>query len=128
MALNHSAALRTSQASAVLSAIGTSGYLVFVTSDLSTVVSKHALSATAGTVTAEDLAFDTISDSTGAATIGGVISSYIITTSADAPVVWGDIGDVTVTGGGGVFTVASLTVGAGDTVSVGAGSTYTAAP
>jgi len=94
MAVVYAASTKTGRMNAVVTAIGTSGFIKFYTSNGGTLLATFALAATAGTVSGSVLTF---SDANGAtagilnttAAAAGTATYARITTSADADVVTG---------------------------------------
>lgn len=119
MAITHAAATRNNLANQILSDIGSSGKVVFMTSG-DVEVATLALSATAGVVSGPTLTYNSISSDTDAT--GGTIALFKVTTSSDVEIYRGT---VTATGGGGDIELSSLVISAGDTVSI-TSMTYTA--
>ena len=128
MAVTHSAALRNTLATAVLTAIdagGAAAKLVFrLTGSVSspgTAVATLTLSDPAGTVTGAVLTFDAITSDTNATGNASPVAAATLQTSADTVCVHCAVAasgsDINMTGG--------LTIGAGDTVSCSS-LTYTA--
>lgn len=121
MSVTHGTATRTSLATAVLGDIdaGAAGNLVFRTSG-DAEVATCPLSTTSGVVSGAVLTFNAITDETDAT--GGEVAKFTIEDDVAADVL---LGNVQISGGD--INLSSLTIGAGDTVSVSA-LTYTAAP
>jgi Ni2+-binding GTPase involved in maturation of urease and hydrogenase len=128
MAVTHSAALRNTIATAVLTAIdagGAAAKLVFrltgTVGSPGTAVATLTLSDPAGTVTGAVLTFDAITSDTNATGNASPVAAATLQTSADTVCVHcavaASASDINMTGG--------LTVGAGDTVSCSS-LTYTA--
>ena len=119
MAVTHGTPTRTAIATAVLGEIdaGTAGNLVFRTSG-DVEVATLALSTVSGTVSGAVLTFSAISDDTSAT--GGTVAKFTVEDSAAANVLLGAVGT-----SGSDINLSSLTVGAGDTVSISS-LTYTA--
>jgi Ni2+-binding GTPase involved in maturation of urease and hydrogenase len=128
MSVTHSAALRNTLATAVLTAIdagGAAAKLVFrLTGSVGspgTAVATLTLSDPAGTVTGAVLTFDAITSDTNATGNASPVAAATLQTSADTVCVHcavaASASDINMTGG--------LTVGAGDTVSCSS-LTYTA--
>lgn len=124
MAVTHATATRTSIATAVLNAIdaGSNAKLVFRTtgtvSSPGTAVATLTCSDPSGTVSNGVLTFSAITSDTNAA--GGTVATATLQTSADVVCV-----HCAVSTSGSDINLSSLTVGAGDTVSVSS-LTYTA--
>jgi hypothetical protein len=122
MAITHATALRDTLCNAAVDAIdsGGAGSLQFLTSG-NDVVATLLFSATAfgnsssGTATA-----NTITSDTNAA--GGSVVSFRIRNGSNTAIIFGAVGT-----SGSDINLSSLTVGAGDTVSISS-LTYTAAP
>ncbi len=121
MTVTHDPVTRNNLADVVLADIdvGSNGLLEFQTSG-SAEVATLTLSDPAGSVSGAVLTFSAITDDTSAT--GGVVDRFELQTSAAATVVLGNVQT-----SGGDINLSSLTVGAGDTVSMSA-LTYTAAP
>ena len=120
MAITHASGLRTTLATAVRDAIdaGTgAGQLVFQTSG-DVAVATLTLSDPCGTVSGPTLTFSAITSDTNAA--GGTVAKFKITTSTPGDVLFGAVST-----SGSDINLSSLSVGAGDTVSVSS-LTYTA--
>lgn len=119
MAITHASGIRTTIATAVRDAIdvGTAGKLVFLTSG-DVAVATLTLSDPCGTVSGAVLTFSAITSDTNAA--GGTVAKFALRTSASADCVLGAVAT-----SGSDINLSSLTVGAGDTVSVSS-LTYTA--
>ncbi len=94
MAIVYAASVKSARMSAVLTAIGASGFLKLYTASGGTLLATFALAATAGTVTGNVL---TLSDANGAAagilnttgSAAGVATYARVTTAADADVITG---------------------------------------
>lgn len=116
MAITHTTAIRNALADAVVDAIdggAGAGYLEFQTSgdvEVATLTFGDPAfgAASSGTATANSISSDT--DATG-----GTIAKFRVFDSDDTEIF---AGSVTVTSGGGDIELSSLTIGAGDTVSL----------
>ena len=124
MAVTHSNAARSAMADAVLDLldVGGAGTLEFQTSG-GVEVATCVLSATGfanavnGVATANAIANDT-------SATGGTVAQFVLKNNAGTTII---SGSVTATGGGGDIELSSLSVAAGDAVSV-TSLLYTAAP
>lgn len=115
MAITHAASVRTTLVTAVRDAIdaGTgAGKLVFMTSADATVATL-TLSDPCGTISGSTLTFSAITSDTNA--VGGTVAKFKITTSAPADVLFGSVSTT-----GADINLNTVTVSAGDTVSVSA--------
>lgn len=120
MAVTHSAATRNAIADAVLAEIDIdvgAGTLEFQTSG-AVEAATCTLSDPAGTVTGAVLTFSAITDDTNAT--GGTVDRFVIKSNGGGERVLGSVAT-----SGGDINLSSLTIGAGDTVSVSS-LTYTA--
>src|SRR5574343_377466 len=113
MAVTHASGLRTTLATAVKDAIDAgarAGLLVFQTSG-DVEVATLTLSDPCGSVSGAVLTFSAITRDTSET--GGTVAKFKITTSAPADVLFGAVST-----SGSDINLSSLSVGAGDTVSV----------
>ena len=120
MAVTHHATIRNTLVDAVLTAIDQdvgAGDLVFVTSG-DVEVATLVLTDPAGSVTNEVLTFSAIADDTSAT--GGTVAKFQIEDNSGDELIYGSVGT-----SGQDINLSSLSVGAGDTVSVSS-LTYTA--
>lgn len=121
MAITHATNVRSTLATAVRDAIDNgpaAGKLVFMTSGDVTVATL-TMSDPCGSVLNGVLTFSAISSDTNA--VGGTVAKFKLTTSDNINVLFGAVGT-----SGSDINLSTLSVGAGDTVSVSS-LTYTAA-
>lgn len=117
MAVVYTTAVKNARLSAVVTQIGSTGVLEIGTTGMATVLATIALNSTAGTVASGVLTFsgfpksDTAADATGTAA-----AARIRTSTGGTDIVTGLT--VTLTAGGGDITLDSLSITAGQTVTI----------
>lgn len=114
MAVVYSTSLKNTRLSAVVTAIGSTGVLEIGTTGMGTVLATIPLASTAGTVASGVLTFSTPVSDTNADATGTAAEARIRTSSGGTDVITG----LTVGTSGANINLSSLSITAGDTVTI----------
>lgn len=121
MAVTYSTTVKTARMNAVVTAIGTTGVLEIGTTGMGTVLATIALGNPAGTVSGAVLTLAGLPRSDAAAdATGTAAAARIRTASGGSDIITGLT--VTLPGGGGDLTLDSLSITAGQTITINTGT------